>query len=379
MFGAQSLQASNLRAMTLATLPRQVLLLLSPWLLLSCVEPFPRTSPADAGTNEHCTAAAASSAQTETAPKKGFTLETCDQAARSWRRITDHRTGTVLELTEPPQRIVSQSLGSDEMLFALLPESEFDRLVAVSALAQSPDYSEFTEQAARVGQFVTDKTEQILALSPDLVFAASYSTRETIRQLENAQVPTMVLHQFTGVGDASSNLRALAFALFLDPEGERLVAELENQVAAARATLKPVLTKHKAQGSADGLRVLAYGSGSIYATGTTFNDLSERLGMTNIPAAEGQKGWPRASEEQLITWRPQVVFLGAADGSEERSAAFFKRDFPALFATEDAPKLVVLPGRDFTTVSQRLGALAQSIADRTRAALEDRSAMTPTP
>ena len=372
----RGLGTSNLRPMKLARLAQALFVAVATWIMLSCGQSADQArpdvteiGPPDPANAERCAAFGPPPNGVATL-KQGFTLETCKKGVHSWRQITDRRTRAVLRFTSPPQRIVSQSLGSDEMLFALLPDTEFDRLVAVSALAQSPKYSAFTDQADQVGTFVTDKTEQILALAPDLVFAASYSTRETVRQLENAQVPTLVLHQFTGIGDTTSNLRAMAFALFLDEAGQSLIADLHSQVAVASRSLEPALKRFKDRDPAGELRVLAYGSGSVYAKGTTFNDLAERLGMTNVPAAEGHNGWPRATEEQLIAWQPDLIFLGAPDGSQDRPAGFFQRDFPTLFETENAPKIVLLPGRDFTTVSQRLGTLAQTMADRTRTTIE---------
>ncbi len=299
---------------------------------------------------------------TGSSPSDALSVDPETQAPNSqngeWRRIVDRRNGAVRDFRHPPRRIVSQSLGSDEILLALLPEVRRGDLIAVSALSRSPRYSNVVDQASTVAHTVTDKTEEILALGPDLVLAASYTTPETLRQLENADTPVLVLHQFASVHEIEANIRTLGFALWLDSEGEDLIQRLETQVAQARDIVSELT------GPLGGpLRVLAYGAGSVNAEGSTFDDLADRLGLINLPSLDGLRGWPTVGEEQLGVWQPEVVFLSGPRGSEERVADFFRRDFPLLFeGSLPKPRIVVIRGALFGTVSQHLGDLALTMA-----------------
>ena len=288
----------------------------------------------------------------------GFHLQTCGdlaEAPKTWRRLEDLRTGRWIDLSAPPARVVSQTLGTDEVLADLLEKSEQARLVAVSAFAASPRYSDLGDFAAQVGTTVTNKTEEILALRPDLVFAASYSTAETVQQLEGAGVPTIVLHRFESVEAIRSNIRVVAFALGLDAAGHRLEEQLIEKVDRASARVREAI-------GATAPRALAYGSGSAHAAGTLMDDLLRGFGLRNPASESGLSGWPTINEEHLLDWRPDVVFLSAPAGRDDRVAALFRSQFSQLASSAEPPRLVTVPETSWSTVSHRVGDLALRLA-----------------
>lgn len=288
----------------------------------------------------------------------GFRLQICGQHERSgvgWRRVQDLRTGKVIELPAPPGRVVSQTLATDEFFADLLGEQTRARLVAVSAFAASPRYSDLGDFAEAVGTIVTNKTEEILALRPDLVFAASYSTAETVQQLEGAGVPTVVLHRFDSVDAIRDNLRVVAFAMGLDDEGHELEKELDEKIERA--------TAHVRQSTGDTApRAIAYGSGSAHAKGTLMDDLLGRFGLLNPASEAGLSAWPTINEEHLLDWRPNVVFLSAPEGREDRVVTLFRNRFEQLASSSAPPRLVTVPETSWSTVSHRVGDLALQLA-----------------
>lgn len=329
-------------------------------LVLSLLAAGGCTQPSD--TRAPCAAAP------RNAEAAGFRLHICrqDQGEQgAWRRIQDLRTGKVIELSSPPRRAVSQTLATDEFFADLLGEESRAHLVAVSAFAASPRYSDLGDFAEAVGTTVTNKTEEILALRPDLVFAASYSTAETVQQLEGAGVPTVVLHRFDSVDAIRDNLRVVAFAMGLDEEGRALENELEEKVERATARVQEAIGDSPP-------RALAYGSGSVHAGGTLMDDLLGRFGLLNPATEAGLSAWPTINEEHLLDWRPDVVFLGSPAGREDRVVSLFRSRFDQLASSSAPPRLVTVPETSWSTVSHRVGDLALELA----AAFVDENATT---
>ena len=317
-------------------------------LLAACADPSARQAPPGAA---DCKPAVPN------ADEAGFRLQVCGATTErnaGWRRLEDLRTGRSIDLAEPPSRVVSQTLATDEVFSELLTEEQRPRLLAVSAFAASPRYSDLGDFAASIGTTITNKTEEILALNPDLVFAASYSTTETVEQLEGAGVPVVVLHRFDSVDAIRDNLRVIAFALGLDEDGRRLEQAFEAKVDRAAALIRQMVEGER-------LAVLAYGSGSVHAAGTLMDDLFARFGLRNPAAEAGLQAWPTINEEHLIEWRPDLVLLSAPEGRDARVKALFRSQFPELTAT-GAAHLVAIPETSWSTVSHRVGDLALQLA-----------------
>src|SRR5688572_11529517 len=107
-------------------------------------------------------------------------------AARPFPRELRDARGETLILPLEPRRIVSQTLGTDEILLAVCPP---ERVAAVSNLAEDGDYSNAVEEARRIPNRTTEGPEQVLQFKPDLIFVASYSRAETVELLKSSKAP----------------------------------------------------------------------------------------------------------------------------------------------------------------------------------------------
>ena len=102
-------------------------------------------------------------------------------------RVIRDASGASLVIPHKPQRIISQTLGTDEILLAICAPQ---RLVALSILVDDADYSNVTAQAPLVKARANADAEQILALHPDVIFVVGeYSKAELIELLQAARAP----------------------------------------------------------------------------------------------------------------------------------------------------------------------------------------------
>ena len=147
------------------------------------------------------------------------TITAVPAAARPFPRELRDAKGETLNLPREPQRIVSQTLGTDEILLAICPP---ERVVALSHLAEDGNYSNVVEEARQIPNRTTQGPEQILQFKPDLIFVASYSRAETIDLLKASKAPVFRFANFDSIADIKSNIRTVGYATGTDAEAERL-------------------------------------------------------------------------------------------------------------------------------------------------------------
>ena len=93
-----------------------------------------------------------------------------------------------------PEKIVSLTVGSDEILLELLnTDYERQRISALSSLADDPVYSESIEMAKKVRGRVGAQIESVVNLKPDLVICAQYTNPDTLAKLKELKVPHLRL------------------------------------------------------------------------------------------------------------------------------------------------------------------------------------------
>ena len=140
--------------------------------------------------------------------------------------------GDPLTLNAPPKRIVSQTLGTDEILFAICPR---DRIAGISELALNNTYSKIVDEAKASGIKTIYGPEDILALKPDLVFIASYSRAEMSTLLRAARAPVYRFSNFDRIEDIANNVRQLGYLIGEDAAAARVVADMNERLTRARA------------------------------------------------------------------------------------------------------------------------------------------------
>lgn len=269
------------------------------------------------------------------------------------RRWIQRDGATVVDLPDTPQRVVSMSLGTDQILLEIVPTT---RIRGVSQTAFDPRFSQVADQVTSLKLPVATNAEQVLAQTPDLVLAASYTPAAVIEQISSAGVPILRLTRFDSVAAIRANIRLIGFACGRDDAAAALIAQLDARIAAAQAKIP---TDRPAP------RVLWSGFGQVLGSGTTFDDAVRLAGAVNIPAAEGLKGWPKVSEEQIAAWDPDVIVISDDSGDADAAIARHVERHPVIATTRAARagRIVAIPSRTMTTVSHHVAGLVEALVD----------------
>jgi iron complex transport system substrate-binding protein len=205
-----------------------------------------------------------------------------------------------------PVRVVSQTVGTDEMLIALADAAQ---IAALSKLAGDPEFSAVAAEAAGYPRLEPNgDAESVLRYRPTLVLCANYSRPELVAQLRRAGVRVLVFADYTSIDDAYANLRRLARELGAEARAERLIAGCRlrmDRLSRALRGVKPA-------------RVIAPSVyGVIPGADTTFQDLCDHAGAINLAATLGHlRGHAPPPVEQMLSWPVDWVVLGGRNAGE---------------------------------------------------------------
>ncbi len=215
--------------------------------------------------------------------------------------------GNEVTLNAKPQRIVSMTLGTDEILLDLVgPE----RLIAVTYLAADATTSNIAErpELAQIPNVIqpNPSPEQIIALEPDLVFVATFTDSTMIQQLRDAGLPVFAVGFFSSIEAMQQNILTIGD---LVGEPEKAAAMVDEMNARLQAIAEAVAGKEKPS-------VLYLASdGWVAGSGTTVDDIIVRAGGVN--AAADLVDWNQVSEEVIIQMDPDYVILSPYVTDEE--------------------------------------------------------------
>jgi iron complex transport system substrate-binding protein len=194
-----------------------------------------------------------------------------------------------------PKRVVSQVIGTDDILLAL---ADANQIAALSYLSHDPLYAPDSESAKRYPKLNGSSAEDILRFKPDLVLMASFSPPDSVAILKKSGVKLYILDKYETLEDVYASLRQLGDLL-----GQRQRAEAVITSCRAR-----VGTLANAMNGVKPVRILSAGVYPyISGSNTSFQDLCDHAGAVNVAAEAGINGVVPIPSEKLLTWKIDVL------------------------------------------------------------------------
>jgi iron complex transport system substrate-binding protein len=160
------------------------------------------------------------------------------------------------QAAEPPRRIVSLDLCTDQLLIELVPR---ERIAAVTHLAADPTVSAIPERAR--GILITHGgAEDVLRLDPDLVLAGPYGVRSTVDMLQRLGRRVVIVPQHQQLSGVREAVQTVAEAVGEPAKGAALIADFDRRLAALprrEAGREPTAIIYQIGGSVSGPHSLA--------------------------------------------------------------------------------------------------------------------------
>ncbi|MEW6736547.1 MAG: ABC transporter substrate-binding protein, partial [Acidobacteriota bacterium] len=271
-------------------------------------------------------------------------------------RIVNLPDGKKITVEHKPERIISLSIGTDEILCALIDQNSLNRVVALSRYSTAPEMSNIAEIAGRVGVLVERDAEQIVSLKPDLVLAARYTKAELRQIIDQTHVPMVVVSDFHTIAEISGNIRLIGHAIGEDTRADEIIDAMQVKLRNARERLKPERTS---------LRVLYLAPGNWTAgAATNVHEIITMAGLHNVAAEAGITGHSKIAVENILEIDPDLILVATG---HERDRDFVNQlvndtQLVALTAVKKG-QIIKLPSRYLRTVSHHLADGVSALVD----------------
>jgi iron complex transport system substrate-binding protein len=195
----------------------------------------------------------------------------------------------------PPQRIVSTTLATDEMLLELVAP---ERIVAISSFADDEDVSHVAGRYPTKIPRIPCNLEPIMARQPDLICVASYSSADTLELLRNAELPVWRKPDVLSFADIERALHGLGERCHAQDAAARVVQRMHNRLAAIETALAKTTRRP---------RVLYWDGSMTAGRDTMVGCVLERAGARNVAAELGITGHTQLPSETALTSQPEYL------------------------------------------------------------------------
>jgi len=226
--------------------------------------------------------------------------------------------GTVVK----SKRIVSLAPSVTETLFAL---GAGEQLVGICTFC---DFPREVERIDRIGSYIAPNVETIVAKAPDVVIGVPPNSPEAVAALRRAGLRVVIV-QVDTIEQIEAAMRTIAHEAGRDTQGEALLGELRQRMAAVRARL---------EGASQRRVLMVVGQNPLIAVGSGIflNELITQAHGVNI-AADTNQQWPRFSLEVAVAKQPDVIIDGSMGSEEKDEAQLFGvwQNFPELPAVRN--------------------------------------------
>lgn len=226
-------------------------------------------------------------------------------------------TGTVIEFSEKPKRIVSMGIGSDEILLELV---EPERIAALTYLADDAGISSVSVKAQVIkGRVQRNNLEAILSYAPDLVVAPDWDGIGFVGQLRSARIKVYVHKTPNTMQEIKANIAELAAAVGEDEQGYLLQQQMDERLSAIWSKVGKIKSEQRKK-----IVALSF-MGPMGIKGSSFDDMCH---YANIINAVENLDIPRNaafSEEQMLLLDPDIILVPSWDYSGTKNTGEFQR------------------------------------------------------
>ncbi|MEN6314665.1 MAG: ABC transporter substrate-binding protein [Clostridiaceae bacterium] len=214
-------------------------------------------------------------------------------------KVTDDN-GVEMTIASEPKRIISITLGSDEMLLGLVDKS---RILALTKYADDAGISNVAAEAAGIKERATmDDLESVIAMKPDLVIVDTWADAKYVKQLRDAGITAYAFKTPSNIDEQKDTIADLAHITGTDEKGREILEWMDIKLKEIEEKLSGIKPKDK-------LTVMDYGEMNSSGKGTNFDDIVTRAGLINVVSRAGMEGWPLLSKEKIIELNPDIIIL----------------------------------------------------------------------
>ena len=231
-----------------------------------------------------------------------------DPSNHGWPREVETSEGRIT-LEGPPQRILTYSLGHDEMVIALVAP---ERIAAIGKFATNDFYSNITEQASELPIFEKG-AENVLAANPDLFIVSKFTKQDIVDLVKEAGVPVVRPALENSAEGNIPNILLMGYMFGTEERALELVADIRSRLALVSERVPPPGDESRPAV----ISISRYSDSiSVSAGGTTGSAIVETAGGVDAAARDGLDGFQTIRVESIASMNPDFIIIPqAGDGA----------------------------------------------------------------
>jgi len=219
------------------------------------------------------------------------------ESMHSAQRVVIDESGRTVRVPVNVRRIVTLAPNLTEIVFALGAQS---RLVGVSKFSDRPAAA---REKSRIGMPLNPSLEAIVGARPDVVFAASVNSWDTVDSLERLGIPVYTTNPHSVTGMLQS-IRDIGGVIGAQEQARRLVHELQQRLAALKAKLANVAP-------IPALFVVWDNPLQSVGKNTFIADALRWAGARSV--VQTDQNWPLVSMEEVVKLNPQYLIYAQSN------------------------------------------------------------------
>ena len=266
-----------------------------------------------------------------------------DPSNRGWPREVEGLNG-IVSIPAKPLRIITASVGHDEMTLALVPN---ERLVAVGGVSKDATYSNIAELVQDKPEISRDP-EVIVAQSPDVVVTSPFFPVEAIDALQRVGIPVIQTELAQGPDERINSILLMGYIF---GEEERAF-EFADEVQSRYQALTAITSARSPQPS---VLALTQYSDTLWIAGgdSTEGGVIVAAGGVNAAETAGIQGNQTTSLEGVIAMAPEIILIAQPleFGAEEFRQSLLDNEALAEVPAIRDGAVYVVESKHFTTLS----------------------------
>lgn len=273
-------------------------------------------------------------------------------------RIVDS-SGVELRFSQKPQRIISLSISTDEILLDLV---ESERIAALTYLVDDSGISNVVEQAKAVKNRVKDTSpEAIMKLKPDLIIIPDFVKPETIRSLREMDINVYVYKTPSSLQEIMTTILEVGTLVNEEKRAEKIVSQMQKSMQVIEQRVS-IISKNSMKRV-----ILLRDGGAYFRPESSFNDICKHAMVKNALEELGYKKPVMVNQEEIVRLNPDVFLLMDWNGSEvskdvENDNPYLNNAYNNVKAMKDRA-VYVLPSRHLLCLSQYTVEAIKDIAE----------------
>lgn len=266
-----------------------------------------------------------------------------DPSNFGWPREVEGLNG-VVSIPFKPLRIITASVGHDEMTLAIVP---IERLVAIGGSSKNATYSNVADMLQETPEISRDP-ETIISQAPDIIVTSPFFSADGVSALSKAGIPVIQTELKQGPEARINSILLMGYIFGEEERALEFATEVRERYEALIAVTGEVETQPRV------LALTQFGD-KIWTAGkdSTEGGVIAAAGGLNVAAEAGIEGNQTTSLEGVIAMNPEVIVIAqpVEFGAEDFRQSLLDNEALAEVPAVKNEAVHVVESKHFTTLS----------------------------